>query len=324
MKVLNRWGSPVTRYALAGAALMMAWQVGAKAARDSLFLAVYPASALPAIVGASAICSIVMSLLTARLLVRFGPSRLIPAGFLAGALLHVAEWLLLPVYPRATSALVYAHVVAMGAILLSGFWTLVSERFTPREARKRFGQIAAFGTLGSLAGGLLAERVAFLSSSSELLVLLAILQAACFAVILQLTSRDTVAERREVFTFPEVLSDAPYLIRLAFFVVLISMSAATLDFVFKVQAVASVGRGAALTRFLALFYAVTAALTFVFQAGFTRWWLRRFGPGRTVGVLPAAVSGASIILLAFPAAAGVIATRVLELLLRGSLFRSGY
>jgi len=49
---------------------------------------------------------------------------------------------------------------AIGPMLGSGFWLVASERFDPRSAKKRFGQIAGVGTLGGLMGGLLAERVA--------------------------------------------------------------------------------------------------------------------------------------------------------------------
>jgi hypothetical protein len=42
-------------------AVMMAWQVAAKATRDSLFLSVFEPSALPAMTGAAAVCAIVMA-----------------------------------------------------------------------------------------------------------------------------------------------------------------------------------------------------------------------------------------------------------------------
>ena len=70
---------------------MMAWQLAAKTTRDSLFLGAFPATALPPAVGAAAVCSIVVALLSTKLLHRFGPYKLIPAGFLLGAVLHVGS-----------------------------------------------------------------------------------------------------------------------------------------------------------------------------------------------------------------------------------------
>ena len=239
----------VVRLAVAGATFMMAWQVAAKAARDGLFLAAYPPSALPAIVGASAVCSILMALLSTRLMLRWGPARLIPASYLAGGLLHVGEWILLPTFPRIISALLYIHVIALGSVVLSGFWALISEHFDPREAKKRFGQIAAFGTLGALAGGLLAERIASLSSTGQLLLLLSLLQFACFALLVRIGAGPAALKHPPASSIPEVISGAPYLMQLGGFVLLLAMSAATLDYLFKFQAVSTFGRGPELSRF---------------------------------------------------------------------------
>ena len=53
---------------------------------------------------------------------------------------------------------VYLHVAGFGALLLSGFWSLVSELFDPQTAKASFGRIAAAGTLGGLVGGLATAR----------------------------------------------------------------------------------------------------------------------------------------------------------------------
>src|SRR5690348_13731962 len=182
---MNRgWlGSPVVRQALTAAGLMMAWQIAGKATRDGLFLSSFQPTALPAMIGAAAISSVLMAVVSARLLRKFGPTRLIPAGFAVGAVLHGGEWMLVSDFPRLVAVLVYLHVVALGSALLSGFWALANERFDPREARQRFGHITAAGTLGSLAGGVLAERVASLTSNADLLILLAVLQLVSAAAL---------------------------------------------------------------------------------------------------------------------------------------------
>ena len=63
-------------------------------------------------------------------------------------------------FPKTIACLVYLQVSGVGPILGSGFWLIASERFNPRSAKQSFGGITAAGTLGGLAGGLLAERVA--------------------------------------------------------------------------------------------------------------------------------------------------------------------
>ena len=99
---------------------------------------------------AASLASILVALLNAKLLRRYGPSRVIPIGSLFGVLLHGAEYALFSKYPGPVAIAVYLHVVAIGSVVLSGFWALANERFDPREARQRFGQIAAFGTVGVL------------------------------------------------------------------------------------------------------------------------------------------------------------------------------
>ncbi len=121
-----------------------------------------------------------------------------------------------------------------------------------------------------------------------------------------------------------MISGAPYLVGLAAFVLLVSMSAAGLDFLFRLRAVTEFGKGAGLSRFFAIFYTSTSVATFAVQAGLSRIWLKRFGPGRTVSVLPVAVTGASVVSLFVPGGFAIIISRGLEQLLRGSLYRSGY
>ena len=67
--------------------------------------------------------------------------------------------------------------------MLSGFWSVMNESFDRAAAKGSFGRISGLGTLGGLAGGLMAERVAAWVSPSAGVLLLAILHLAC-AVLL--------------------------------------------------------------------------------------------------------------------------------------------
>ena len=73
-------------------------------------------------------------------------------------LLQLAERWLLGLRPGLASVLIYLHMAGLGVILLSSFWSMLNEEFDPREAKRRFGQIAAGGTIGGVLGGLGAER----------------------------------------------------------------------------------------------------------------------------------------------------------------------
>jgi hypothetical protein len=173
---------------MAGATVMIAHQVAGKAVRDAFFLSNYPASDLPKMVIAAAAVTVVLVLLFARAMGRVGPQRLVPAGFLVSSILHVAEYRMMAGNPALWSVLVYFHIVALGAIRLSGFWPVMAESFGPRSAKQAFGRITGAGTLGGITGGLMAERVAAMLCASSVLVLLAILHLACAGVLRSMRS----------------------------------------------------------------------------------------------------------------------------------------
>ena len=142
----------VTRLAMAVAGLMLAHQTASKAVRDAVFLSGPGVGNLPLMVILTAAAVVLAVPVYARLLARFGPRTVVPVGFLVSAAAHVIEWTL-PVNDTRVAVAVYLHVAGFGALLLSGFWSLVSELFDTNEAKRSYGLIAAAGTLGGLAGG---------------------------------------------------------------------------------------------------------------------------------------------------------------------------
>ncbi len=157
--------------------------------------------------------------------------------------------------PRVAAVIVYLHISGVGPLLGSGFWLIVTERFDPRTAKRRFGQIAGAGTLGGLLGGLLAERVGAVFGVAAMLPVLAVLNLLCAWQIRRLARHCPLPGPSPVsaldFEAPptrsglRVLREAPYLRNLAALVVLGTMGAALVDYVFKVQAVDTFGRGEA-------------------------------------------------------------------------------
>lgn len=313
--------------AMMGAALMLAHQVAGKAVRDSFFLSNYPASDLPKVVMAAAVLSILFVLIFARMMGRFGPLRIVPAGFFLSSVLHVAEYLHIQNLPAQWSLVVYFHIVALGAILLSGFWSLMAEVFDPRAAKRAFGRIAGFGTLGGIAGGILAERMAALSSTAGVLLLLAAFHLACAIVLMSarhITPAQEAEPAGEADSPMKLIRRAPYLGMIALVVLAGTSSAVILDYLFKAGASGAFGKGAALLRFFAVFYISTQVLTFLAQTFLASPALRRMGIGRTISSLPAGVGAGALGALLFPVLPVFISIRSLEFVLRGSLYRSAY
>ena len=136
--------------------------VGGKATRDALFLASLNYTALPTMVIATSVFSIVLVGLNSRAARSISPSTLVPISFAVSGAGFLLEWLLTSRAPAPAAVIVYLHISGIGPLLGSGFWLISSERFDPRTAKRRFGQIAAAGTLGGLLSALLAEHVAAL------------------------------------------------------------------------------------------------------------------------------------------------------------------
>jgi hypothetical protein len=307
------------------AGLMLAHQVASKAVRDAAFLGAWSAEALPAMVIATAVAVVLAVPLYARLLSRFGPRGVVPAGFLLSAAAHAVEWQLSSRNPWVAVA-IYLHVAGLGAMLLSGFWSLISELFDPKSAKASYGKIAAAGTIGGLLGGLSAARTATLSADAALL-LLAGLHALCAVGILWLgrtaITPAAVATDRSTRLFDlGALRAAPHVRMLALIVVLSSAGAAIVDYLLKSNA-QLVYRPEELLQFFAVFYTVVQVVAFLAQAG-VAYVVREFGLGRTISSLPAGLGISGVAAFFFPGFWMFVAMRGVESVLRASMFRSGY
>jgi len=147
MESTKRTESIALMFALIAATTMIAQQVAGKATRDALFLSNFDVTNLPKVVIAAAIASITGVLIMSRLLSRVSPITLVPAVFGLSAILFVGEWILLDYQPRVASIILYLHMAIFGAILISGFWSIINERFDPHSAKQRVARIAAAAAL---------------------------------------------------------------------------------------------------------------------------------------------------------------------------------
>ena len=319
--------------AMLSAAAVTAQFVGGKTIRDALFLANLDVTSLPMMVAGAAAFSIAIVFVNARVASRLEPHRLVPLIFLGSAIAWMVEWALLPLVPRGSAVLVYLHVSGVGPMLGSGFWLLATEAFDPRTAKQRFGQIAGVGTLGGLLGAGLAERVGTLLGSGAMLPILAIISIICAWQIRRLAGAGT--PNAAVEPSPELAPDSvrsglralrgvPYLSNLAALVLLGTLGAALLDYVFKAQAVATFGRDDSLLRFFAAFYAVTGVISFVLQTSASRYALERFGLAVSIGTPSFALLAGSLGALFGMGLSSTALARGGESIFRSSLFRSGY
>jgi AAA family ATP:ADP antiporter len=309
--------------------------VGGKATRDALFLTSFDITALPTMLIATSICSILLIAANARWGGKVTPAILVPAAFFASGVLFLCEWLLRATAPSATSVIVYLHISGAGPLLASGFWLVASERFDPRTAKRRFGQIAGAGTLGGLLGALMSERVAALFGVPSMLLFLALLQffTAWLVRILAVAgepealreSRDSIpGASLPLRTGLRAIGAAPHLRHLMALVLFGTTSAALLEYLFKAKAVETFGPGDSLLRFFALYYAATSVISFGLQTLGSRKMLERFGLGLTTSTPSIALLAGSLGTLAAPGFGSLLVARAGESIFRASWFRAGY
>jgi hypothetical protein len=317
-----------------GSGAVIAQFVAGKATRDALFLAEYDVTRLPVMVMGASLFSIVLALLASRAMSRLSPARLLPPAFAVSGALVLVQWSLSRTNPGLTAVLFYLHMLGLGPVLVSGFWSIVSERFDPRTAKRRLGQIAGAATFGGLVASLIADRVAVWSAASSMLPIVAAINLLCAWAVRQLAAAAPGSElartapvragRAATRSGLRVLAGAPHLRNLAMLVLLGTLGATLLDYVFKARAVTTFGRGDALLRFFALYYGATNVLTFVSQLSLSRLVLERAGLGPAAAAPAASVAGGSLVALFLPGLAPVTAARGLEFVSRMSLFRSAY
>jgi hypothetical protein len=204
---------------------------------------------------------------------------------------------------------------------------LFNERFDPRSAKHAISRVGGFGTLGGLAGGLLANQVAGSAGLVAMLPVLAALHLLC-AIPLRSLARETRALAPAGKEAPPLLAGLQYLVRrpylrdLGLLMLLAATSAALLDFVFRHYATSAYS-GDQLIHVFSWFHSAVALLTFLVQISLTRL-LDRVQVSQTVAMLPAAVAASCLGVLAIPGLVSSGVARGIEMVMSNSIFRLGY
>ena len=321
---------------------MVAYQVAAKATRDAFFLSNFPVQALPVMMIATSILAIAVAYGFTRALDRWGPERVIPAGFAGSAALLLVEWAISFPLRRPAAILVYLHYGCFGALLISGFWSFLNEQFDPRTAKRVSGQITVAGAVGGVVGGVVAARVGRGLPVTAMIPILAIFHLVCASAVLRLRStgsrdsvpaRDTPGPARGATSSrPEMprrshfrlLRESSYLRGLMALVLLVTLSEGWVDLVLKGRASVTLGQGGSLLQFFAIFYTGVSLLTVLAQATLGRIVLEKLGPARATAILPSATAAAAASASVIPILGTAALARGVQSVLSNSLYRSGY
>ncbi len=306
-----------------------------KAIRDGIYFSQFDQTTYWKIMLVTSAVSIGLAVANTRLTARFPPSKLVPSMFCAGAMLFVVEWLLIERMPHVVAAGLFLHISGFGPMLGSGFWLITSERFDPRTAKRRIGQIAAAGTLVGVATGLVTASLIPMVGTVVMLPVLAGLTLFAAWYVSRLAapaspvnpartpSPKAVAHGDTASGF-KVLAKAPYLRTLALLLLLGTMSAMFFDQIMKGAAQDAFKSRDVLSQFFGIYYAGIGFITFIVQAATSRRVLERFGLSAAVSSPSAWLLAGGAGTLAAPGLASTLLARSGESVCRLSLFRTGY
>jgi ATP/ADP translocase len=320
--------------AMLAAGALIAQQVAGRATRDALFLSTFHVSSLPLVMIGAAVVSTLAVFGFSAALSRRSPARVVPIAIAAGTALLLAEWGLSLVQPRLAAVAVYLHMAAFGATVVSGFWSLMNERFDPHTARRVMGDVTLGSSLGGVAGGMVTWAAAGLVPVPTMLAVMAAFNVVCLLALSRLgpgeTAGGAAGERRlpRGDTGPlaglRVMHEVPYLRDLALVVALGAATETLLDFILSSRAAATYPSGAPLMSFFALFHTGIGWLGLAAQMALARPALRHLGLAGTVALRPATVAVAALAGLASPSLWSALLARGAHGVLHNSLFRSGY
>jgi AAA family ATP:ADP antiporter len=327
MSASDRGDRDAVAAATFAAGLLIAQQVAGRTVRDAFFLSELRVESLPLMMMTSAVLALAGAEAMSVALSRRSPFRVMPVAAAASAVLFALEWGLSRPAPQVAAVLVYLHVAGFGGALVSGFWSLVNERFDPYTARQVVGRIGTGATAGGVAGGLLALAASRVLSVPTTLLLLSLLHGLGTLALLRARGPGppavTSGERTPVLALP-LLARAPYLRTLALVVLLGAVTDALFDFLFKAKTVELVREAGQMMTVFALFHTGLSLLGFLCQWTLARPALGRLGLAGTVALRPAVDVVAGLVGAAVPRFATATLARGAHETLTHSLFRSGY
>jgi AAA family ATP:ADP antiporter len=314
------------------ALVMVAQIVASRAVRDGFFLSHFEPTTLPSMMIAASIFSIAVVLGSTRLLRNIAPARTLPVFYAASGALFAIEWGLSHGYPRVAAVLLYLHTMSISAVVVSGFWSVVNERFDPHSAKQVIGRIGGGASLGGVIGGLAAWLGAGAVDIPTMILAMAGLNAGCALAVTRIGEASQGLRRRAggqgddepSASVWEIFQGSSYLRNIAALVILSAFAQAAYDYVFKTEAVRRFESGAELVSFFALFYLGISVITFAVQNLAAKRTLERFGLAFTVASLPGVGFLMGAVGLVFPGLAAGIGMRGGTGVVENSLFRSGY
>ena len=316
--------------------LIMSSYVIGKVARDALFLAHFKAVELPyADIGSGVAVGFVM-VGYLRLARRISLRSLLIGSQLFFAANLGAFWVLANFYrPVWLYPVFYIWVGIFGVLAPTQVWTLANCLLTTREAKRVFGMVGGGAILGWIFAGYVSMSAARAFGTESLLlgmVPFLVISAVLMYVAWKTVDKHTepkkqcvetpVDQQKDIQSSLRLVLSSKYLLAIAAVICISSFVTTLTGFQFKAIAKESFVNKNSLAIFFGDFYFYAGILGFAFQLLLTARFLRRFGIGIMLFVLPITVLLGSSALLIWGTLAAVVFLKGSDQVLRYSLDKS--
>jgi hypothetical protein len=308
------------------AALMMIGHLqGGKTARDALFLSYFDVTDLPKMMIATALLAALAVIAFSRMLTKFGPTRLMPNLYIFSGIISFGEWVAMALWPQIVTVALYLHITVFDALLISGFWSIINERYDPYSAKNIISRMVIFTTLGGLFGAGAAAVVANKIDIRAVIAMLATLHVLTGLVLFKVTGGQIASNRQHTSSrgLLSVLKNNSLIQRMALLMLMLAVTITLLDYLFKATLQATLSKEELVT-FFAYFYIAIDIGSFLLQTFVGSRALQWFGFGGTIIVLPLGIILSGLITFVVRSLMTVTLLRGAANLLTNSFFGPGY
>lgn len=199
----------------------------------------------------------------------------------------------------------YVFVQLFSNVLLTQFWLVAGDQFTPRDAKRLFGLVGAGGVVGGIVGPAVAFRVVDQIGTPDLLYVSAGFLICALPMVRYFERRRRPAASSDTTT--DTNGSGLQLFREFRHVKLIGLilgasyiAQTILDFQFQTIVSSAFGSADSKTSFFAKFFALQNLAGLFIHLLLTRYFLMRFGVGVSLLLLPAALGAGAVGVLVNP------------------------
>jgi AAA family ATP:ADP antiporter len=260
-----------------------------------------------------------------RMLSRFGPARFTPPLYIFSGLISVGEWIGLSFWPHIVTIILYLHVTVVDSLLISGFYSIINERYDPYSAKRVISRMVIFATLGGILGAGAATVITKMVDVRAVLAMLALLHILSGLALYQfnrgqLDSKGQPAPPKGILN---IVKQNTVIQRMALLMLTLAAAIALLDYLFKATLQVTLSKEELVT-FFAYFYIGVDIGSLLLQTLVGSKALRWFGLGGTIVLLPLGIIIGGLITVVFRSLMTITLLRGTANLLTNSFFGPGY